>query len=333
MKEVITIIIPVYNGEKYLHRCLESVINQTYRELEIIIVDDGSTDSSLEICEEYQRKDQRIQIIKQDNAGVSSARNRALESVKTEWILFMDADDELTEDTVEIYQKVIMDEPDIDFIAGGIEKISFRRTVSYSFHIMPLYEDKGKNLAVNVLNNLPNGTVWGKLFRSNIIRENKLRFDEDLTHGEDCLFVYQYLMHSLCPHTMDKIIYRYYVHDSSVTKRFNEELPKAYISALTRLGEMINRDNLIECQAYYRCCLLHLLLITVNYSFHKNNTKGFIKEIKEYKDLIEMPMFRDALSEEVMENIGMSKRIVLCMIKKRFYLAVFMCARLRQIFR
>ena len=93
MEELISVIVPVYNVEKYLNRCVESIMNQTYKNLQIILIDDGSNDRSGKICDEYAEKDKRIEVIHKENAGVSAARNKGLDKAKGEWITFVDADD------------------------------------------------------------------------------------------------------------------------------------------------------------------------------------------------------------------------------------------------
>lgn len=331
--KLISIIIPVYNGEKYLHRCLDSVINQSYQELDIIIVNDGSTDASLEICKAYQKRDGRIQIIKTENAGVSSARNRGMELVKTEWILFMDADDELPFNAIEIYHKTIQDKPDADFIVGGIDKISARRVIHSSFIPISICEEVGKNYAVNILYNLSYGTVWGKLFRFGVIKKQGLQFDQKLTHGEDCVFVYEYLQFSKHPQSIQDTIYRYYVNDLSVTKKFNRGILDSYFNALETLKKCINEKDQVELQAFYHSCILHLLLITVNYSFHKNNPNSFLKKMHEYKKLTYKSIFHIALTEAEMRHMGLGNRCVLYMIKIGFYPGVYLCAKLRQAWR
>ena len=97
-KDLISIIIPVYNVEKYLEECIESVINQTYRNLEIILVDDGSTDKCLETCKEYEKRDNRIKVIHQENAGVSVARNVGIDFSTGQYIGFVDSDDFIEKD-------------------------------------------------------------------------------------------------------------------------------------------------------------------------------------------------------------------------------------------
>src|SRR5690554_2682260 len=115
----VSIIIPVYNKAPYLDSCISSVINQTYKNLEIIIIDDGSTDNSLEICENYRKKDERIQLISQENQGVSVARNKGIQKASGEWIYFLDADDYLELDAFEILVKK-SHYLDVDLIHFGI---------------------------------------------------------------------------------------------------------------------------------------------------------------------------------------------------------------------
>lgn len=95
MNPIISIIVPVYNGDKYLSRCVDSILNQTFQDWELLLVDDGSTDKSGEICDEYAIKDKRIKAFHKKNGGVSSARNYGIKHIEGEWIMFCDADDEL----------------------------------------------------------------------------------------------------------------------------------------------------------------------------------------------------------------------------------------------
>ena len=121
---MISVIIPVYNVELYIKQCLDSVINQTYTDLQIIIIDDGSTDGSKAICEEYANRDSRMVFISQENAGVSSARNKGIEQATGEWISFVDADDWLE---LNAYEKILdysnkYDTPDLIFFNRKIMK-------------------------------------------------------------------------------------------------------------------------------------------------------------------------------------------------------------------
>lgn len=199
MEELITIIIPVYNVEKYLNRCIQSVLNQTYKNLEIIMVDDGSTDSSPEICDKYEKRDSRIKVIHQSNGGLSDARNSGLEISKGEYVLFIDSDDYVGTEMIENFYKCLVD-TGADTVIGG-----FRRSVRNKIEIKEntfagkIY-DTEYDIKNNVLKKMlaSDGqdqiemSVWKVLFSMDIIRKNHLRFPERKYLCEDIIFDFDY---------------------------------------------------------------------------------------------------------------------------------------------
>lgn len=329
----VTIIIPTYNAEDHVKRVLSSVKNQSADNWKILLIDDGSEDRTVAFAKEYTGEDERISIIEKENGGVSSARNCGIKQLDTEWVLFLDADDELPIDALEKYAKKLENNSDIDFIAGGIEKISARKKVSFTFDLIEIVRDKRKNYALNVLNEIAYGTAWGKLFKTAIIKDNQLWFNENLSHAEDLVFVYQYLQHARCPEQIEDTIYHYYVNDFSATKRFNEKIPEAYLNALNELKNHINIEDVKELQMFYNCCLLHLLLITVNYVFHDQNPQSFAQKIKEYKQLLKKPVFLEALENAEMKYMKRSHKFVLILLKMHLYFGVYLCAKLRRLVR
>jgi len=183
---LISVIIPVYNVEKYLSRCIDSVINQTYKNLEIILIDDGSMDDSGKICDEYALKDNRIKVIHKQNGGVSSARNVGLDIAKGEYIGFVDSDDYIENDMYEIlYELLVRNQTDI----SCCNKYVFRVNKFIDSENFPTE----KILSFNeVLDNPKHDFyIWNKLFSRNVI--GNIRFNEQLTLGEDLLFTYQVL--------------------------------------------------------------------------------------------------------------------------------------------
>lgn len=180
---LITAIIPVYNSEKDLRRCIDSVANQTYRNLEIILIDDGSKDHSGAICDEYAAKDERIKCIHQPNGGVSKARNTGLENAHGEFIHFPDSDDYMEPDTYE-YLMSLMLEHDCD-------AVNFEYYVTYpeseTVHILPeqYYGSfKAEDVHRIVLTDEP--FCWNKLYKRKLIEG--LKFHEEILRGEDSLF-------------------------------------------------------------------------------------------------------------------------------------------------
>ncbi|MDR0646255.1 MAG: glycosyltransferase [Elusimicrobiota bacterium] len=180
---LISIIIPVYNVEKYLSRCLDSVINQTYKNLEIICINDGSHDNSKTILEEYQKRDPRIKIIRQENKGVSSARNTGLNICKGDYIGFVDSDDHTA---LDFYDKLLTAalNTSSDMVIGNKEHIGFPGA--------KIYPSSRKGIAVGLLEKLQKtdkeAVVCDTLFHRTLIKDNKINFNQHISYGEDQLF-------------------------------------------------------------------------------------------------------------------------------------------------
>ena len=173
---MISIIIPIYNAEKYISTCLGSILSQTLYNIEIICVNDGSTDNSLEILEEYQKKDSRIVILNQENQGVSVARNYGISKTTTEYIMFMDADDTIKKITCEKLYNYI-NNTDIDIVQFQHVNI----VLNNKFKLFPYKKSIKK--AYNVLSNLKisfpkNDYIfcWDRLYRKNFIENNGIKF-------------------------------------------------------------------------------------------------------------------------------------------------------------
>ncbi len=217
-KVLVSIIIPVYNAEKFLPRCLASIVHQTYENIEIIIVNDGSTDGSLRICEEHQIIDERISIISQKNAGVSASRNMGIECALGEYLLFVDSDDYVDSLYVEKMVDAITsmgDKPDL--IVSG-------RQIYYE------NEDRFVNDLPRVLytGNIINDfeglfsflhAPWGKMFKAEIIKKNEIQFPVGYSYAEDQIFNYEYLRYSNTYNLVREPLYTYRINGDSLTNR------------------------------------------------------------------------------------------------------------------
>lgn len=177
-----SVIVTIYNKGPYLHRCLDSVLAQTFSDFELILVDDGSTDGSSEICKEYAVKDKRVKVLIKNNGGVSSARNIGMEEAKGEWITFVDADDYVDR----CYLESLLPQAEEDFVMDSSDARS------------PHFIDghyQGKQIFSVALSDWHILCPWGKLYKLDRIRESAIRFDESLSNGEDTLFNLNYLAH------------------------------------------------------------------------------------------------------------------------------------------
>ena len=203
----ISVIIPVYNTESYLHRCINSILNQNYEDWELLLIDDGSTDKSPQICDDYAKQNARIRVFHEKNAGVSSARNLGLCEAKGERIVFVDSDDYVTPEYL------------ADF------------SLDADISLQGFYDERGKErkYVECFISNDVGGQyfhqrhIYGpvcKMFKKEIVDQQRIRFDEGLTIGEDLLFVVQYLCYCKSMHVSSSCNYYYdYSNITSLSKR------------------------------------------------------------------------------------------------------------------
>lgn len=214
-KNRLSIIIPVYNAEEYLDRCLVSIMEQSFSSYEVILVDDGSTDSSPLICDRYSSTDPRFRTIHKKNGGVSSARNAGLDLAKGEFVMFVDSDDMLLPDAVERMLEGVLDE---DLVLGGYtafiggvpnkEVLPFRSKVYGAAEMHTFFED-------NIRRNCEMlDAPWAKMFRRKTIGD--LRFCTELHYAEDKLFVFGFFARCRSARTCPVPVYGYYIRPGSL---------------------------------------------------------------------------------------------------------------------
>lgn len=258
---LVSIIVPVYHVEKYLPQCLDSLVNQTYRHIEIIAVNDGSPDNSLSVLSTYAEKDSRIKIINQKNAGVSQARNRGLESACGEYLVFVDGDDWLELHTIEKALSCIEDtRSDVvlfsyirefedqslaryllkeDFVYAGIDYSRLYR------RIVGLTGDELSDPAIaDIL-----GTVWGKLYRTSFIQEGNIRFTDLKVIGcaEDVLFNICLFARMKQAAYLHACFYHYRkFNESSITSVYRASLPVQWKALFQRIQSLIDDFGLDE---------------------------------------------------------------------------------------
>ena len=190
---VVSIIVPVYNAEKFLHRCIDSILAQTYQDFELLLIDDGSKDSSGAICDEYAAQDARVRVFHKENGGVSSARNVGLDNARGEWITFVDSDDYTYPCWLENYD--IEHNAEFDLICQGFETdrdfTDYYGVDNNTRHGFYFKGDIKEGLELLFDNNIL-GYPWCKAFKREIIKNNNLKFDISIKFKEDELFLFQY---------------------------------------------------------------------------------------------------------------------------------------------
>ena len=236
---MVSVIIPVYNVEKYLERCLDSIINQTYQNLEIILVNDGSPDNCGEICDKYALKDGRIRVIHQKNSGVSAARNNGIAQSCGEYIVFVDSDDYVSSD----YIRNLMDISDADYVASGCY-VQTKELAWNEWHNreITLRIDDIRTTPENI-NYVPTGTVWAKRYKRSILQRISLQFNTIISRGEDTLFNAEYLLGCQSISVLDISDYYYCYSPNAATLKYNPNLFKWSMQSLLRIGILTGYDT------------------------------------------------------------------------------------------
>ena len=207
---LISIIVPVYNNEKYLCRCIDSIIAQTFIDWECLLIDDGSTDSSPKICDEYAQRDNRIKVIHQENKGVSAARNTGIEKAIGKWISFCDSDDWLANEAFNYYAHLTQKE-NVDYLICSY----YVDDKPYIFNQQLLYS------AQIFLEKYSCDKLWNGVYKGEIIRRNDLRFNNDIIIGEDRVFNLSYLQYCKAIYISGCLFYHYFFDGNNTSLSHN----------------------------------------------------------------------------------------------------------------
>ena len=210
MRPMVSIIVPVYNAEQYLRRCVDSILNQEYTDFEVFLVNDGSTDSSGDICEEYGNKDTRVIVIQKENTGVSDSRNLALDRARGKYLQFLDSDDWITPDATRLFVRAA-EEYGCDMVISD-----FYRVVGERLSPKGDIEEEGvltqEEFAAHMMENPADfyyGVLWNKLYRRDLVEEHSLRMDTNINWCEDFLFNLEYIRYAKVFYALHAPIYYY----------------------------------------------------------------------------------------------------------------------------
>lgn len=239
MNYKISIIVPVYNTEKYISECINSLLSQTYNNYEIIIIDDGSTDNSYKICKDYEKKHKKIKLYSQKNSGVSSARNLGIKVSSGDFIIFVDSDDYCNSN----YLETIKDNLHEDELLGfGFEKTYTNKKITIllnSFYC----NNKDEMDEFIIANSKFGGYICNKVFSTKILKQNNILFDKELYYSEDLKFTIDYIKYCNAIRYISFTPYMYRMRKSSVSFNY---INKKNSSLLDLLNELINKYNYNE---------------------------------------------------------------------------------------
>ncbi|QKN23692.1 glycosyltransferase family 2 protein [Caproicibacterium lactatifermentans] len=262
MKPLVSVIVPVYKVEKYLNKCVQSIVNQTYTNLEIILVDDGSPDNCPQMCDDWAEKDSRIKEIHQKNSGVSAARNAALDIANGEWVAFADSDDYVNPEWIEVLLRNAMQNGcelsicSVNFIYDK-DYVGIRERLSKAAKALTIWS---KVEAIhNVLSsNDIQGFSVNKLFKLPIIRKNHIQFNTKITIAEDLLFVCTYLQYCTKIVYTSEEEYTYVQHTMSALHKelFSKEYNAKWLTVFTvyqEIDKVISQDDTMSKNILNAC--------------------------------------------------------------------------------
>lgn len=238
---IISLVVPVYNTSRYLRKCLESIRNQAFSKIEVLLIDDGSTDDSIPICQEFVANDSRFKLYCKENGGVSSARNFGISKAKGDWLLFVDSDDELMAHGIEKLYSNITDE--VEMVMAGYEEYDDFGNLQYAV----TDRIKSKITIPESIRQLFSPTIykyqgflWNKLLKNSVISVNNLRFDESIYYNEDRLFLFFYLQK--CSKSVIYItdpVYKYIHHRESAMACLGYHYNKKFLTDIDALAIML----------------------------------------------------------------------------------------------
>ena len=244
---LISVIVPVYNVQQYLHKCIDSILGQTYTNLELILIDDGSTDGSGEICDEYMSHDARVHTLHKENGGVSKARNVALNIAKGDFVIFVDSDDWIEPNSLELSIKLLENYDILYFdIVWHYDDHSIRTNSAGNFEVTT---KEGVELSIfRLIHNLTDINLFGftvnKIFRKSIIDKFNIRFVENLSISEDEIFTMEYCMHSSSLKYVAVPLYHYIWKQQGLTHKYKEE--KEYLLLVDKLKSFLPKIHNAE---------------------------------------------------------------------------------------
>jgi glycosyltransferase involved in cell wall biosynthesis len=295
----VSIIIPVYNTEQYLSRCIDSILGQSFTDFELLLIDDGSTDGSAKICDAYTEKDSRIRVLHKENGGVSSARNLGLNEAKGDWVSFVDSDDELLPNGLQAMADGISDEVSM-VMAGYHEYEDDRLTVDTSaMKVKGEIIDRNEALVMMYPSGdkIYMGYSVGKLFNKDLVKLSGITFNEHIAIKEDTLFVVEYLCQSEKPvHFTSSPVYKYMKITTGAMGSLSVTYNPKYLTSFDAVVEMNrliqklpnlgrNLSNVAKYEVVNRCYLIYGHML-------QNNAvdKGVVSDLKK-KAIKEVGLF------------------------------------------
>ena len=323
IKPFVSIVVPVYNVEKFLDQCINSIINQEYKNFEIILVDDGSTDNSGNICDDYAKKYKYIHSFHKTNSGLGLTRNYGIERANGKYVMFVDSDDFLGPKSL---KKLIMplSKEKFDTVIGGFTRINNNGEIGLKKTYKPnafFGKEVKDKVMEKMLGNSPRKndsikmSVWNNLYSLDLIRKNNLRFISERKYiSEDIVWDLDYFQYSESVKIVSSAEYYYRFNPDSLTHKYWPNKFELYVILYSYLLKKIKQENLSE-DATNR--LRKQFFINVRSSIAQEKNNKFFKGVNIVRDICNNPVLREAIQSYPVDELGMKQRAFLKLIQNQ----------------
>lgn len=309
----ISIIVPIYNVESYLRRCIDSILKQTFSDFELILVDDGSTDRSGGICDEYAEKDGRVHVIHQKNSGVSAARNRGLAESVGKYVMFCDADDYVSSNWVSFLYQIIRENPNdfvcCSFAKGQLGEDDYELLNKEDVSFLTYFELFKRGLSPY---------VWNKIYLNKTLKDQRIRFDEQIKYSEDVKFNVAYCKTCERILSVNRNLYCYLDDESSASNRYKADAFSLNFLPFTCRLPLIDQAELQEYCDIWFYTFYHLFENVFN---PRNKQMSFAEKMKYNQAMLCSEEFQYCLHNATLSSEKYF--IIEIMNKKNYYLLWF----------
>lgn len=309
--KLVSIIVPVYNAEDMLPRCLNAILTQTFTHFELVLVDDGSTDQSLDVCKEFKKKDHRIRIMTQENSGPSAARNKGMEHAKGRFVTFIDADDYVDPEFLESFF-LLEKNPIQSVVIQGYHRTFFDDRTEANIPMLKKYDSSEfSELFQDLILIRKYPFIWCKMFCMDTIRKQNLQFDKEIKFGEDLIFFLNYVKFANAIFTINKSCYHYIYASMSLTSAlypYHSEVKRLNVvrELLSKLTQKFNfSSELQQFHQQYMNRYLHRAISALYLPGIEENKSERIAALRENTENKNFELIRN------MENKGVQAKLIL----------------------
>lgn len=332
----VSIIVPVYNiPENILRQCIESTLNQTLKEIEVILVDDGSTDNSGLICDEYKTKDNRVKVIHKKNAGLSAARNTGYEAATGDWITFLDSDDWIDAHTCENTYKMGVENSVDVVIFGTIQEFEhYKNPFKYHYKNGTLFKaDECKKLQCEILDFTGNiATAWAKLFNRKFLNDNQLKHNAELRQGSEGIeFNIRVFEKIERAYFTDDIYYHYIYNPNSISAKHDEKNHYYVIKCFEEIKRQIkiSKNNIELSKEFFNRLAYVLVATAISGYFSPDNRERFWEKRKAFLRYINQSLVKECLNSFDWKSLDIPRVLIIYMIKLHLFFSISILAKIR----